>query len=329
MKFFFLYLRQRLKIVGIFALFSAVFASVFMLYHIDAKAVFYPCLVCGFAGAVIFVFDFIKVRKKHIFLCNIKNLSASLITSLPNAVSVDDKDYQQIIENLIEEQKAFENSTEIRYYDMVSYYTVWAHQIKTPISSMRLTLQKEDSLFSRKLSRELFKIEQYVDMVLTFLRLGSDSTDFVIREYDLDEIIKQSVKKFAGEFIDRKLRLEYDAVSVKAVTDEKWISFVIEQILSNALKYTKEGAVKIYGKDGDIICIEDSGIGISPEDLPRVFENGYTGYNGRTDKKASGIGLYLCRNICGKLGHKISVESVLGQGTLVMIDFHREITVKE
>lgn len=133
-----------------------------------------------------------------------------------------------------------------RYNDMVDYYTVWAHQIKTPISSMRLTLQSDDSELSRKLSGELFRIEQYVEMVLAFLRLGSDSTDYVFKEYDLDSIIKSCVKKFSSEFIGRKIRLEYKPVGIKIVTDEKWLSFVIEQLLSNALKYTENGSVKIY-----------------------------------------------------------------------------------
>ena len=203
---------------------------------------------------------------------------------------------------------------------MIDYYTVWVHQIKTPIASMRLNLQNEDSALSRKLSSDLFRIEQYVEMVLTFLRLDAESTDYVIKEYDLDAIVKQAVKKFAGEFIGRKLRLIYEPLNTRVVTDEKWLSFVIEQVLSNALKYTHAGSITITLEAGKKLCIRDTGMGIAAENLPRIFENGYTGYNGRTHKKASGIGLYLCKRICTNLGHAIRAESVVEQGTVIIID---------
>ena len=121
-----------------------------------------------------------------------------------------------------------------RIRDTVDYYTVWAHQIKTPIAAMRLTLQKEDVPEARRLASELSRIEQYVEMVLVFVRLGSDYSDYVFARQDIDEIIRNSVKKFASEFIDRRIRLEYDSVDIQAVTDEKWFAFVVEQLLSNA-----------------------------------------------------------------------------------------------
>lgn len=207
---------------------------------------------------------------------------------------------------------------------MVDYYTIWAHQIKTPIASMRLTLQNEDTALSRQLTNELFRIEQYVEMVLAFLRLNSKSTDYVLKEYDLDGIIKQSVKKFAGEFISRKLSLNYESLHTVVLTDEKWLSFVIEQVLSNALKYTPSGSISITMEDGKRLCIRDTGIGIAAEDLPRIFEHGYTGYNGRMDKKASGIGLYLCKRICERLGHEIRAESEVDRGTCIILDLSRE-----
>ena len=107
------------------------------------------------------------------------------------------------------------------------------------------------------------------------------------------------------------------------MTDEKWLSFVIEQILSNALKYTREGSVTIYVREPKTLCIEDTGIGIAKSDLPRVFEKGYTGYNGRTDKRASGLGLYLCRRICDSLGAKINISSEVRRGTLVSVDLEQ------
>ena len=185
---------------------------------------------------------------------------------------------------------------------------------------MRLTLQNEDSELSRRLSEDLLRIEQYVEMVLCYLRLDSSSTDYVFQEYDLDSIVKQAVRKFAGQFIRRKIRLDYQPLHTRVVTDEKWLLFVVEQVLSNALKYTPAaGTVTIDLEEPKTLCIRDTGIGIAPEDLPRVFEKGYTGYNGRNDKKASGIGLYLCRRICKNLNHVISVDSSLDSGTVVRI----------
>ena len=207
---------------------------------------------------------------------------------------------------------------------MIEYYTVWAHQIKTPIASMRLNLQNEDSEFARNVADDLQRIEQYVEMVMIFLRLDNGSTDYVIKEQDLDKIIKSAIKKFSTQFIRRKLSLVYEPINIKAITDEKWLSFVIEQVLSNALKYTQKGTISITLKEPKTICISDTGIGLAPEDLPRVFEKGYTGYNGRNDKNASGIGLYLCKRICNNLGHKVTIASDLNKGTSIYINLEQK-----
>ena len=159
-----------------------------------------------------------------------------------------------------------------------------------------------------------------MEMVLTYLKMGSESTDYVFREVSLDKMIREAIRKFRGDFIIKKLRLVYEPVEKTVVSDEKWLSFVVEQILSNALKYTKKGSVRIYMESPETLCIADTGIGIAPEDIPRIFEKGFTGGNGRGDKRASGIGLYLCREICRRLGHRIAISSVVDEGTTVRID---------
>ena len=179
-----------------------------------------------------------------------------------------------------------------------------------------------DTAEGRELSEELQRIEQYVEMVLCYLRLDSDSTDYLIRRCDLDEIVRQAVRKYSAQFIRKKIRLDYEPLEYSVLTDEKWLLFVIEQVISNSLKYTRSGTVRIY-LDGEDLCIRDTGIGIAQEDLPRVFEKGYTGCNGRTDKKASGIGLYLCRRICAALGHDIIARSD-ETGTEIRIGLQRE-----
>lgn len=176
---------------------------------------------------------------------------------------------------------------------------------------------------------ELLKIRQYVEMVLSYLRLDSDSTDYVLREYPLDGILRQAVRKFARMFILKKITLDFQETGKTVLTDEKWLLFVVEQVLSNALKYTPSGGkIRVYG-DGATVVIADNGIGIREEDQARVFEKGFTGYNGRGDKKSTGIGLYLCRLVCDRLNHGISLVSRPGQGTLVRLELDRPQSVME
>lgn len=329
MQLFFQYMKQHRRFFAVGFLFFAIFCVSFLLYHLPLGAICYPTALCGLVGIIFLAFDFNRVKKKHKKLECIRCLTDAVINSFPAVDGVEDQDYQQIIDSLRQEQMEFQTSMNQRFTDMVDYYTVWAHQIKTPIASMRLHLQNEDSALSRKLMADLFRIEQYVEMVLMFLKLDSESNDYLIKEYDLDAIIKQAVKKFAGEFISRKLQLHYEPVNTKVITDEKWLSFVIEQVLSNALKYTPSGSITISVEPEKKLCIRDTGIGIAPEDLPRIFENGYTGYNGRVDKKASGIGLSLCKRICTNLGHSIKAESVVDEGTCIIIDLaQRDLRVE-
>lgn len=321
MKLFLQYLKQRRRIFIVGIVFCVIFAVSFLLYHLPIAAVLYPTLLCTALGILIMVFDFLRVKREHEALSSIRSMTDVIADSLPKLDGIKDEDYQQILRLLSEEHNDYRTQTNRKYSDMIDYYTVWAHQIKTPIASMRLHLQNEDSVLSRTLSSDLHRIEQYVEMVLTFLRLNSESTDYVIKEYDLDKIVKQAVRKFSSDFIGRKLSLVYEPLNTTVITDEKWLSFVIEQVLSNALKYTPAGSITITLENEKTLRIRDTGIGIAPEDLPRIFENGYTGYNGRTDKKASGIGLYLCKRICNNLGHTIIARSIVDVGTTIDIDF--------
>lgn len=320
MKLFFGYIRQRWRGFATGTLFIIIFIVSFMLYHLPVEAVIYPAFLCMVAGIVIMAVDFCRVKRKHELVAGITTITDAMTGILPRIEGIEDEDYQKLVRLMCEEHSVYRTDTTRRYSEMIDYYTVWAHQIKTPIASMRLNLQNEDSALSRKLSADLYRVEQYVEMVLTFLRLDSGSTDYLIREYDLDEIVKQAVRRFAGEFISRKISLIYEPLNTTVITDEKWLLFVIEQILSNALKYTPSGSITITLEMDKKLCIRDTGIGIATEDLPRIFENGFTGYNGRADKKASGIGLYLCKRICSNLGHCITAESTVDAGTAIIID---------
>ncbi len=324
MKFFVDYLKQRRKGVAVFFLFCIVFFSAFALYHLPVAAAAYPTAVCFFMGSIFLIFDCCKAYQKYQMLLSIRKIPADLMDGFPEPSSISEAEYQQIIKLLRQEQENLKNNMKADYSDRMDYYTAWVHQIKTPIASMRLNLQNEDSEFSRRLSEDLFRIEQYVEMVLCYLRLDSDSTDYMIKEYRLDDIIKSAVRKFGSQFYRKKIRLEYRPVNIDVLTDEKWLAFVIEQVISNALKYTPAGIVTIDLEEKKTLCIRDTGIGIAAEDVPRIFEKGFTGCNGRSDKKASGIGLYLCKRICENLGHHIAVESSPGSGTAVRIRLEHE-----
>lgn len=331
-KFFMRYVKQRRMAIFIFFLFCLIFLLVFGLYHFPLEAVYYPALLCGVAGSVLLAIDCRKVYGRHKQLVEMENLTAELMENLPSAWSQEEADYQRLISVIRDENVNLKEQMEKRFADLSDYYTTWAHQIKTPIASMRLILQNEDSEVSRKLMTELQRIEQYVDMVLCYLRLDSDSTDYVLCKVDLDEVMRQAIRKFAGQFVSLGIRLNYKPLEMTVVTDEKWLLFVAEQTLSNAIKYTRptgrdmperEAVVTIEMEHPRTLCIRDTGIGIAPEDLPRIFEKGYTGYNGRSDKKASGLGLYLCRRICSNLGHQISAESVPDEGTTIRINLEQ------
>lgn len=225
---------------------------------------------------------------------------------------------------ICEEMEKNRHKMEEKSAEYKDYYLMWTHQIKTPISALRLLLEGSEipGRAGFLMREELFKIEQYVDMVLTFQRLESMSSDMVLQEYDLSSLIKQAVKKYSVLFINKGLRLELGEMDIQILTDQKWFIFCLEQILSNSIKYTPNGGITISAKE-NMLSIQDTGIGIRPEDLPRIFDKGFTGYNGRMEKKSTGIGLYLCRRICGQLGIQLMVESREGEGTRVILDWNK------
>ena len=314
------YIKQNIKVLLLFIVFALVFCIVFSLYDLEIEAIYYSVMLCTFIGLIYICINFINYYKKHIQLYKLQNEISISLENLPSPKTLMEEDYTNLILNLNKEYKNYISKSDIAKSDMIDYYTMWVHQIKTPISALKLLIQTSESEISSDLSSELFKIEQYVEMVLSYIRLGSNKNDFVLKEYDLDNIIRQAVRKYAPLFIRKKISLDFQPTNYKVLTDEKWLVFVIEQLLSNAIKYTNKDKISIYSLENKKLVIEDTGIGISKEDIPRIFDKGFTGYNGRTDKKATGLGLYLCKNILDKLSHKISIESEVGVKTKVILD---------
>lgn len=316
------YLKSKIKLITVMIIVPLIFAAVFSLYNLQVEAVLYASLLSFTLIVIIAIIDFSNFNKKHKCLKALGESVTISIENIPEATSLIEEDYNGLIEALFKNRYILEAEYDEQKTDMINYYTLWVHQIKTPIAAMNLILQEDDTMENRELQIQLFKIEQYVEMVLVFLRMGSDNTDYVFKEYDLQQVVKQSIRKYASMFIRKKINMNLKPIEVKVITDEKWLSFVIEQLISNAIKYTNEGGNISISAENNALIIEDTGIGIATEDLCRICEKGFTGYNGRKDKKASGIGLYLCKEIIKKLGHSIGFQSQPGKGTTVKIQFN-------
>ena len=317
------YLKRQRRLLLLLIGISAVFAAVFSLYDLPVEAVGYAALLCLVLAVVLFTLGFRRFRSRHRELRRLLNRAEEPVLPLPPAGDLLEEDYQALLTAVAAHRTRLLTRERDKLEDMTDYYTLWAHQIKTPIAAAGLLLQ-EDPPPREPLEAELLKISQYVDMVLGYLRLDSDSTDYVFQNTDLDTLVRQAVRKFARLFILRHIALDFQETGRTVLTDGKWLSFVVEQLLSNALKYTPAGGtVRIYG-DGETLVIADTGIGIREEDLPRIFEKGFTGYNGRAGQKSTGIGLYLCRRVTEKLNHKLTIVSRPGQGTAARLDLSRQ-----
>lgn len=325
------YLQRRKRGLAICGLFFLVFAGVLSLYNLPVEAVAYAALLCICMGCAFLGFDCWKYGKRHQLLSELKNHITLDIAELPLPGDLLEQDYQQLLEILFHDKRRLAADAEQVRRELMEYYTLWAHQIKTPISAMSLLLQSEENEQSPELLGELLKIEQYVEMVLQYLRVESPSSDFVLKRYSLDGIVRQAVHKLAQLFVCQGINLDFSELDCEVLTDEKWLVFVIGQVLSNALKYSKEGTISIYLEDREekTLVIQDTGIGIPSEDLPRVFEQGFTGYIGRIEKRSTGIGLYLCKRILTKLSHTIELESAVGEGTKVKIGLETVDTMVE
>lgn len=316
------YLKTNRKVIVLMVLWTVIFLAVFFLSRLPLEAVGYGMLLFTVLGGIYIAIDFREFIRRLKELEQVKKHIAVSRERIPTAENPLEEQYQALLEEVFRYKCRLESEYDNRYSEMMDYYTMWVHQIKTPIAAMHLLLQSEEVPDKGELEEQLFKTEEYVGMVLQYLRVGGMAADLKFRQYSLDGIVRQAVRKYSKSFIRKHLRMNYQELDCIVVTDEKWLLFVIEQILSNAVKYTaSKGRVSVYmdRKRPKTLVIEDTGIGISQEDLPRIFEKGFTGYNGRRDKKSTGLGLYLCKTITDKLNHKITITSVEGEGTRVAL----------
>ena len=286
----------------------------------DQVYVRYEMILVSFSLVCVLLVDGARYRWKRRQMALIQERVELLPRELPEPMDGLTGDYDALVRMLSREHEQLRALTLTQQEEQKEYYTLWIHQIKTPISAMRLILDAQEGEGTSLLRQELFKVDQYADLALKFIKLSDIADDLVIERCDLNEIARTAVKKYSLLFIYSKLSIEIDPLTKDIPCDRMWMGFILEQLLSNSIKYTRSGGVKIYMK-GAALVVEDSGIGIRKEDLPRIFEKGYTGYNGRMDTRASGIGLYLVKRAATALGIHVSVESELGKGTCVTLRF--------
>lgn len=235
-----------------------------------------------------------------------------------------EKKLKNQIQELEEANLNLRNDFLAKEKELQEYFLIWIHQIKTPITAGKLICDSDiENENVKNIKKELIYIEDYTNMALSYLKMSKHNTDMDISLVNLDDIINPLIKKYAILFISNNIKLEYKKLNVKVITDSKWCMVVIEQLLSNAIKYTKNGIVSIsFNEKENYLEIKDNGIGIKDSDLPKIFDKGYSGFNGRKNQKSTGIGLFLVKQILDKLGQKVKLESKLGEGTSVKVYFN-------
>lgn len=317
------YLWHRRAVLGLYALSAATFLLVPAIFGQPVDAAAYALLIVTFVLALAAAWDLYRFAQRTRALQTALDNLSDAAGALPEPGGPIEAGYRDIVDALyalLHEQTA---RLDARHSEQIDYYTMWVHQIKTPIAAMRLKL---DGLpHGGALESELLRIERYADMALQFVRMEDLSGDLVIETGDLAQVVNGCVRKYAQLFIEKRLKVTIEGTDFTVRTDGKWLAFILEQLLSNAVKYTQRGGVTIRGVAPRTLIIEDTGIGIRPEDMPRIFEKGYTGTNGRIDRRASGLGLYMAGRVARQLSIHIEPGARPGGGTRMTLHFPRAV----
>ena len=301
MKLFLDYMKNQSVILFGYLLVCIVFITISVLATLEIEYVFLGIEILGFILLIYLIVHWFQYQK----LSDVK----------------DDN------ERLLNENKNLKSEMLNQKDDLNAYFLMWLHQIKTPMTVSKLLLEKPDDTTNTKLKMQLMYIEQYINMAMNYLKMIDHSTDMDITEVNLDDIIKNLLKKYSLLFIHNHISLEYQSNLTYVISDSQWLTILIEQILSNALKYTENGKIAIqYLEEKHALEIRDTGIGIRSEDIPKIFDRGYSGFNGRMNEKSSGLGLYLSRKISERLNIQIEVESKLSQGSIFRLVFPTNLT---
>ena len=275
----------------------------------------------------------IEYFKKKKFYDNLSNMLEELEEEYLITEIINTPDFLEgkILKNTIEtiDKSMLENVNKYKYMteDYKEYIELWIHEIKIPIAASKMVIENNKNEVTKSIDEELDKVENYIEQALFYARSNTVEKDYYIRKVFLKEIINESIKKNKSSLIQEKISINIHDLDLEVNTDNKWIVFILNQIIQNSIKYRKkeESVIEIYasqGKENVILYIKDNGIGIKQGEITRVFEKGFTGTNGRlSNKKSTGIGLYLCKKLCNKLGIGIELNSVQNEGTEVKIIF--------
>ena len=319
------YLRYRAPALAAAGLFAGVFCFVYLLQGLPWPQAGYALLVSAVCLGLAGIRDFSVYQENRALLQQALAQIGANDAPLPPAVNGLQQDAAALVRALEARCRTLTFEADRQAHELRQTADLWAHQIKTPLAAMRLLLAGRDGEPFEALQEQLFSVERYVDLMLQMQRLGTISADLDFVHCRLEELARQAVRLYAPAFIRRGLQVRLTGLDLQVLTDEKWAVFIIGQILSNAVKYTPQGTVTLSPQPGTAatLVIRDTGVGIRPQDLPRLGQRGFTGENGRRDKQATGLGLHLCFTAAEKLGHRLWIESAPGQGTAVYLDFSR------
>ena len=294
-------------------------------------------LLIWFGPLLIYMFlEYIKYKK---YLSNLTQTVEALDMKYLLSEVIEEAGFQEanIINDIFRQcnKSMHEN---VKYYkdeqsEYREYIETWVHEIKTPIASAKLILENDDSNLSERINYEMKRVEGFIEQVLYYARSSDVSKDYIIKEFKLRDVVMKAIKSNSRDFISKNIKLNIKEVEGNVFTDEKWVEFIINQIIINAVKFSapNKGKVVIYSKVNEnniILTIEDNGVGINEKDIDRVFEKGFTGENGRKFGKSTGIGLYLCKKLCDKLGIGVSLSSKVNEGTKVSLVFPKGKFIK-
>lgn len=237
-----------------------------------------------------------------------------------------EKNYQKIIEHLIHQKEQLTQDYENSKNEQEEYFTLWQHQIKTPLSALRLMTETKENIKAEDIRNQTLQIQRYLEMSLQYNRLSSINQDLKFEKINLSNLVREVVKGQAFFILQKHLKIDFPNADIFVISDYKWLFFSIDQVLFNAIKYTSEGGrinLNIQKNIQHLVTfsITDDGIGISSDDLPRIFERGYTGYTGRQQLHSTGLGLYLAKKTTDTLNIKLAVSSEKGDGTTVIFTF--------
>lgn len=327
------YIKDKILLI-LFYLFLMIFINAVIYLDIGISVDKNSILYINFVSTVFFfiylLLDYLFIKRYYSRIKYIiDNKPQDIINSLPRAITYEHIMNNRLLKKINDDKERTIEALREEMKENQEFITTWVHEVKTPISVIRLTiensLEKPIEKILPSIEEEVDKIEDKVYQALYFSRIDSFSKDYFINEIDLNKAVKEAVKRNAKVFINKKIKVEIEEIEAAVLTDKKWLGFIIDQILSNSLKYTQnEGIIKfsIYEDSKEIrLIIEDNGIGIRSEDIKRVFKKGFTGSTGRQYQNSTGMGLYLAKRLSKKLGHDITLESSLGEYTRVTIYF--------